>query len=425
VKDWNPEDEVFWANTGSRVARRNLIWSIVTEHLGFSVWLLWSVIVLALPKAGFDFSVDQLFWLVAVPNLVGAAMRIPYTFAVPKFGGRNWTVISALLLLIPTAFLTYCVTSHASYGMFVLAAATAGLGGGNFASSMANISFFYPERRKGFALGLNAAGGNIGVAVVQVVVPIVIVAGGLAFASLMWMPLVVIAAICAWLFMDNLTVAKSSLRSQLGALKRKHTWVMSFLYIGTFGSFIGYSAAMPLLMKTQFPEVAVAKYAFLGALVGSFARPVGGWLADRIGGARVTLGVFAGMGIGVLVVLHSLATHNFGLFLGSFVGLFIMAGAGNGSTYRMIPAIFRAQARSSDAAKREGAAVLGIASSIGAFGGFFIPRSFGNSIAATGSVDTAFYGFLGFYAIAFVVTYWFYERKAFTSKVPSLSYARV
>ncbi len=308
ITTWNPEDPDFWARTGRRTAIRNLVFSVFAEHLGFLIWLLWSVVVLSLPAAGFSFTVDQLFWLVAVPNLVGSTLRLPYTFAVTRFGGRNWTVVSALLLLIPTTLLALAVSNaNTPFWAFVLVAATAGLGGGNFASSMTNISFFFPERRKGFALGLNAAGGNLGTSVVQFAVPTFVALGAgisLAFAGLMWMPFILAAAICAWLFMDNLKVAQTPIRQQLAAIKRPQTWVMSFLYIGTFGSFVGYTAAFPLLIKNEFPDAkGLLAIAFLGALIGSLIRPVGGWLADKIGGARVTLGVFAVMIVGMVGLL--------------------------------------------------------------------------------------------------------------------------
>src|SRR5690349_20229875 len=175
ISDWNPEDPTFWEQQGKRVARRNLIWSILAENIGFSVWLVWSVVAARLPKAGFTYSTEELFALVAWPGLVGALMRFPYTFAVPKFGGRNWTVVSALLLFIPALLLVFLVRDPSTpYWVMALASCTAGFGGGNFASSMANISFFFPDREKGFALGLNAAGGNIGVSIVQFIVPIVI-----------------------------------------------------------------------------------------------------------------------------------------------------------------------------------------------------------------------------------------------------------
>ncbi|MDQ1536691.1 MAG: transporter, family, nitrate/nitrite transporter, partial [Actinomycetota bacterium] len=395
IDHWEPEDADFWANIGAPIARRNLIWSIAAEHIGFSVWLLWSAVVIYLPQAGFDFSINQLFWLVALPNLVGATLRFPYTFAVPRFGGRNWTVVSALLLMIPLGLLTACVANpDTPYWMFLVAAASAGLGGGNFASSMANISFFYPDKRKGTALGLNAAGGNIGVSSVQLLVPAIV---GLAIVgsasglhleniALVWVPLALVAAAGAWFFMDNLTEAKSSFRDQVAVARLGQTWVMALLYVGTFGSFIGYSSALPLLMKTQFPDVHGVYFAFLGALVGSAFRPVGGWLADRVGGARITAAVFAAMTVGVGGVIWSIQHHVFATFLGSFLVLFVLTGLGNGSTYRMIPAIYRSLNGADSAAPSEPAmlisrtqtaAALGFISAVGAYGGFLVPRALG------------------------------------------------
>jgi MFS transporter, NNP family, nitrate/nitrite transporter len=439
IDHWEPEDETFWRMTGRRVATRNLIFSIFAEHLGFSVWLLWSVVVVSLPAAGFGFSVDQLFWLVAVPNLVGSTLRLPYTFAVPKFGGRNWTVVSALLLAIPTTLLVIAVSNPATpFWVFLLVAATAGFGGGNFASSMTNISFFFPERTKGLGLGLNAAGGNLGTSVVQFGVPMVVGIGGgltLAYAGLMWLPLIAAAAICAWVFMDNLTVSKAPVRGQLAAARRPHTWVMSFLYIGTFGSFVGYTAAYPLLAKTVFPESTALKYAFLGAMLGSLIRPVGGWLADRWGGARVTLGVFVVMVGGMLLLLVAVNTHSIGMFMGAFGVLFGASGVGNGSTYRMIPAIFRTQGERDEkagvpdamkAALTQAGAAIGIISAIGAFGGFLIPRAYGMSLASTGSVATAVIAYAAFYAVCVAVTWWFYlRRQLLVSMAPSLANASV
>src|SRR5258707_12992971 len=237
----------------------------------------------------------------------------------------------------------------------LLVAATAGLGGGNFASSMANISFFYPDRMKGWALGLNAAGGNIGVSGVQLLTPLLLGFGWvslylatpqgstglyLQIAGLMWLPLIAIAVYGAYRYMNNLTSAKSTFGDQLVIVKRKHTWVMSYIYIGTFGSFIGYSAAFPLLLKTQFPTVTVA-IAFLGPLVGSLSRPLGGLLADKIGGAIAAFWNFIGMGLATVGVMYFIEVKNFGGFLLMFLSMFVMTGVGNGSTYRMIPSIFR------------------------------------------------------------------------------------
>jgi NNP family nitrate/nitrite transporter-like MFS transporter len=425
IDDFDPEDAAFWESSGRGIARRNLAWSIVAEHLGFSVWLLWSIVAVHLNDAGFAFTDDQLFWLVAIPSLVGATLRLPYTFAVPRFGGRNWTVVSALLLVIPAAGLAWAVSNPGTpfWGM-LLVAATAGFGGGNFASSMANISYFFPEKEKGWALGLNAAGGNIGVAVVQapIVVSALIVAGGglhLGRAGLMWIPLAVLAAIAAWRYMDNLTHAKADFASSAAAARRGHTWVMSFLYIGTFGSFIGYSAAFPLLIKTQFPDVAVTQFAFLGALVGSLSRPLGGRLSDRLGGARITAASFVVMGLGVLGGVWSLSLESFPVFLASFMLLFVATGVGNGSTYRMIPSIFHARAMDEGftveavrTARREAAAAIGIISAIGAYGGFLVPRTYAWASAGYGSIVPALYAYLGLYAVMLAVTWTFYLRPA-------------
>ena len=435
IEDWAPEDPTFWAATGRPVARRNLVWSILAEHVGFSVWLLWSAIVVFLPDAGFAFSVDQLFWLVALPNLVGATLRLPYTFAVARFGGRNWTVASALLLLLPLTLLLVCVTMPGTpYAVFLIAAATAGVGGGNFASSMANISHFYPEAEQGTALGINAAGGNIGVSTVQLLVPAVVglpivgAAAGphLGNVALVWVPLALAAAAGACFRMDNLSSARSPMADQANAARRPQTWVMAVLYVGTFGSFIGFGAAMPLLVSTQFPDAHVVYFAFLGALVGSAFRPLGGWLADRVGGARITALVFAALSVGVIGVIGSVAAGSLPMFLGAFMVLFALAGIGNGSTYRMIPAIFRSQVSGQAAAKRQGAAALGLVSAIGAYGGFLVPRALGWSMTHTGGITAALEGFVGFYVVCLALTWFCYlRRRTLTGWVPSLAHARV
>lgn len=447
INEWNPEDRVFWENGGKRVAHRNLIWSIVAENIGFSVWLVWSVVAARLPKVGFPYTTEQLFQLVALPGLVGAFIRIPYTFAVPKFGGRNWTIVSALLLFIPTLSLIYLVgRPDTPFWLMALAAASAGFGGGNFASSMANISFFFPDREKGFALGLNAAGGNIGVAIVQLIVPIVI---GYSFlpgdtqgslhlqnAGLIWLPLIVVAVLGAVFFMNNLSTARSNFKDQIVVAQNPHTFIMSWLYIGTFGSFVGYSAAFPLLLKTQFPDVST-NLAFLGALVGSVARPIGGKIADRLGGSRVTFWNFTAMAAASVFLLWAIEQHSLPLFLGAFLILFTTTGVGNGATYRMIPIIFRtlhlraardrgpeAETAAFAAARRETAAVIGIASAVGALGGYFIPRAFGTAIKATGGPGAAIMCFLAFYVTCLVTTWWCYRRNTFlVRRVPSLAEA--
>ena len=356
ISDWRPEDEAFWNAGGKTIARRNLIWSIVAEHIGFSVWLIWSIVTTKLPQAGFHYTTDQLFQLVAVPGLIGALMRFPYTFAVTTFGGRNWTIFSAAVLFIPTLSLAYFVSQpDTPFWLMLLVASTAGLGGGNFASSMTNISFFFPDRMKGWALGLNAAGGNIGVSSVQLLTPILMTLAVINLfqaspvdgiflqnAGLMWVLPIAIAVFGAVFFMNNLTTAKSSIKNQLAVVKRKHTWIMAYLYIGTFGSFIGYSAAFPLLIKTQFPTISIS-IAFLGPLVGSLSRPLGGLLADKIGGSILTFWNFIAMAAATVGVLYFVGHKDFTGFLSMFLILFVTTGIGNGSTYRMIPSIFREQ----------------------------------------------------------------------------------
>jgi NNP family nitrate/nitrite transporter-like MFS transporter len=453
ISDWNPEDGTFWESRGKFIARRNLIWSIVAEHIGFSIWLTWSIVATKLPQAGFHYTTDQLFQLVALPGLIGSLMRFPYTFAVTTFGGRNWTIFSASVLFIPAIALAYFVTEpETPFWLMLLVSASAGFGGGNFASSMANISFFYPDRMKGWALGLNAAGGNIGVSSVQLLTPILMgvglvnlyqatpSAGGvyLQNAGLMWLLPLLVAVIGAVFFMNNLTSARSTFKDQLAIVGRKHTWIMSYIYIGTFGSFIGYSAAFPLLLKTQFPTVTVG-VAFLGPLLGSLSRPLGGLLADKVGGAIVTFWNFLAMGAATIGVMYFVNTRDFAGFLAMFLILFVTTGIGNGSTYRMIPSIFREQklreAKGSGDAGRalalkaagiESGAALGFIGAVGACGGYLIPRGFGASIATTGGPHLALEIYLAFYASCLALTWFYYLRKSsLASTAPSLAEARV
>ena len=328
IANWDAENKEQWESAGRSIARRNLNWSIFAEFLGFVVWQLWSIVVVQLPAAGFTFSTNEIFWLISMPSLVGATLRIPYTFMVPRFGGRNWTIVSALLLLIPTIGLGLCVANPATpFGVMLFVAALAGFGGGNFASSMANITFFYPAREKGWALGLNAAGGNLGAAVAQLAVPIAItlLAAGtvnLPVAGFMWVPLILLAAFGAWKYMNNLTSAKGDVAGSLAAVKEPHLWIMALLYIGTFGSFIGFAGVFPKLIKDYFPAFSsisvgtvALSLAFLGPLVGSLARPYGGRMADRMGGARMTVAAFAAMAVITLTMLWTLPLKNFWLFL--------------------------------------------------------------------------------------------------------------
>lgn len=447
---WNPEDKQFWEKEGKAVANRNLWISIPSLFLSFAVWMVWSVVVVNLPLIGFGYDPNKLFWLAALPGLSGATLRIFYSFMVPIFGGRKWTAISTASLLIPAIGIGFAVRDHnTSYATMLILALLCGFGGGNFASSMANISFFFPKAQKGTALGLNAGLGNLGVSAMQFMVPLVITTGmfsalcgdpqlcviagktksiWLQNAGFVWVPFILASTAAAWFGMNDIASAKASFSEQAVIFRRRHNWLMCWLYLGTFGSFIGYSAGLPLLIKSQFPAINPTQYAFLGPLVGALVRPVGGWLADKLGGARVTFWnfiVMAGAVFGVLSFLpNGGAGGNFWGFLAMFILLFFTTGIGNGSTFRMIPVIFLTERQreaegKGDAAReqairdagKEAAAVLGFTSAIAAYGAFFIPKGFGSSISLTGGPQAALYGFLAFYVSCIALTWWFYSRR--------------
>jgi NNP family nitrate/nitrite transporter-like MFS transporter len=361
---------------------------------------------------------------------------------VPIFGGRLWTTLATWSLLIPALGIGWAVQNPATpYWLFLALALLCGFGGGNFASSMSNISFFYPKAEKGNALALNAGLGNLGVSVVQFVVPLVITTGVLGWlggepvmvkeagreaplwlqnAGYIWVPFIAASAFAAWFGMNDIASAKASFAEQSVIFQRRHNWIMCWLYTGTFGSFIGYSAGFPLLAKTQFPEVNALAYAFLGPLVGAVSRSLTGWVSDKWGGGRVTFWVFVGMGLGVLGVLYFLAAKSWPGFFASFLFLFCVAGIGNASTFQMIPAIMRLEMDrlmpSADAAARtrqaekESAAIIGFTSAIAAYGAFFIPKAYGTSIAFAGNPRAALWAFFVFYLICIAVTWRVYTR---------------
>lgn len=428
IDDWRPEDPDFWAESGAKVARRNLLFSIFSEHIGFSVWTMWSVLVLFLGPA---YHIDPAgkFLLTAVPALIGSVLRLPYTLAVARFGGRNWTIVSALLLLVPSVLAAFLIEPGVSYTTLLIIAAVAGVGGGNFASSMANINAFYPLRLKGWALGINAGGGNIGVAAVQLVGLLVLATAGAGHPGLVagvYIPLIVLAALGAALYMDNLAQARNEKRALRDVTKDAHTWIMSFLYIGTFGSFIGFGFAFGQVLQVQFkadfPTAIDAAYlTFLGPLLGSLIRPLGGLLADKIGGAAVTFWNFVAMAAGAGVVLAASINKSLPMFIAGFVLLFVFSGIGNGSTYKMIPAIFKAkaalavadgadEAQAARDAQRLSGALIGVAGAIGAFGGVLVNVAFRQSFMTTKTGDAAYISFICFYALCFVLTWLVYLR---------------
>jgi MFS transporter, NNP family, nitrate/nitrite transporter len=447
LQDWRPEDKLFWDTTGRSIARRNLWISIPALLLSFAVWQVWSVVVAKLPSIGFSFTTEQLFWLAALPGISGAVLRIFYSFMVPIFGGRLWSTVTTWSLMIPAIGIGYAVQNPSTpYAIFLFLALLCGLGGGNFASSMANISFFFPKSEKGNALALNAGLGNLGVSVVQFVVPIAVAVGVFGWlggepvvvrsgtqeiplwlqnAGFIWVPFIAASAFACWFGMNDIASAKASFSEQAVIFERKHNWIMCWLYTGTFGSFIGYSAGFPLLAKTQFPAVDALPFVFLGPLVGALSRSATGWVSDKWGGARVTIWVFILMMAGCAGVLYFLGLKDqpgaFWGFFAMFLVLFFAAGVGNASTFQMIPNIMRKEMDrlmpQADAAARlrqaekESAAITGFTSAIAAFGAFFIPKSYGTSIGLTGGVEAALWGFLIFYVSCLVITWAFYTRR--------------
>ena len=451
LKIWTPEDKAFWEQQGRAIANINLWISVPALFLAFAVWMLWSVVAVNLNGLGFKFAPNELFWLAAAPALSGATLRIFYSFMVPVFGGRRWTAISTASLLIPALGIGIAIQDPGtSYTTFLVLALLCGFGGGNFSSSMANINFFFPKERKGSALGVNAGLGNLGVSSVQFLAPLVVAAGVYGplggdprsvvnaagqtvniwaqNAAFVWVPFIIIAALAAWFFMNDIADAKASFKEQMVIFRRRHNWIMCWLYLGTFGSFIGYSAGFPLLIKSQFPEVNALAYAWLGPLIGAVVRPFGGWLSDTLGGAAVTFWNFIAMALAVGGVLYFLPSGgsggSFAGFFACFMCLFLTTGIGNGSTFRMIPVIFlterqraaagqgaAAQEQAVRDANKEAAAVLGFSGAIGAYGGFFIPKSYGTSITMTGGPEAALYVFIVFYLTCIAITWWYYARR--------------
>ena len=418
---WNPEDAGFWEKYGKRIATQNLYTSTWALVLSFVAWTLWATIAAKLKFIGFNFSDDQIFTLAALPGLVGATGRLFYTYLPGLIGGRNSTLITTALLLLPLFGLGRALQDPTTpYETFVLLVSFIGIAGGNFSASMANIGFFFPKANKGFALGINAGIGNLGVSLIYLTAPILL---GWNLSSLFgegvpgpdgmmyvqnvcyfWTIPTALTLVLVWLFMDNLPLPKQSPKSMMSIFGNKHTWLMCWIYTCGFGSFIGFSAALGLLVAKEFPEMPFSYAAFLGPFIGAGIRPVGGLLADKMNsGSRVTLiSLFVMLGASFLV-LFGVEAHRFPVFFGAFLLLFLTTGFINGASFRMIPYIFNNPFHSS--------LVTGFTAAIAAYGAFFIPKLFGFAYANYGVVAPAFYILIAFTVSTIVITWYFYDRK--------------
>ncbi len=419
---WNPEDTLFWNQYGRKIAKENLYVSTWALLLSFCVWILWATIAAKLNSVGFNFTVEQTFTLAAMPGLIGATGRLFYTYMPGLVGGKNFTFFSTALLLLPCIGIGYAVQDPStSFGTLMLLVSFIGIAGANFSSSMANIGLFFPKAEKGTALGINAGVGNLGVSLVYLVAPLVVTssifgfiggsplhtAGGNALylqnAAFVWVIPLVITLFLILKYMDNLPLPKQSPKSLFSIFSKKHTWIITWIYTCGFGSFIGYSAALALLVNKSFPEISFTYGAFLGPFIGAGIRPFGGWLSDRINnGAKVTFLSLIIMTVASMLVLWGIQIHNFTIFFSSFMLLFLTTGFVNGASFRMIPYIFDSPIQSS--------LVTGFSAAIGAYGAFFIPKIFGWSFSNYGNINMAFYVLITYTILTTIITWWFYAR---------------
>ncbi|MBS9534190.1 NarK/NasA family nitrate transporter [Mycobacterium sp. M1] len=438
---WNPEDTAAWEAGNNAVARRNLIWSTVTTHIAYSVWSLWSVMVLFMPEAVYGITTGDKLLLTATATLIGGAVRIPYVAATTRFGARNWTVISSLVLVIPTvATIVLLADPGRPLWMYLVCAGLTGLGGGNYAASLADVERFYPQRLKGLALGVAGGIGNLGVAVIQLVGLLVLAIAGFGqpyWVCAIYLVLLAVGGVGAALRMDNLdrgTARAGAVRAILGL---PDTWTITLLYCATFGSFIGFAFVFVQVLHVTFVEggqspaqaaLHAAAIAFVGPLLAAVSRVYGGRLSDRYGGGRITLAVFTAMilATGLLIAASAyddrtvgcLSAVNIAGYIAAFLALFVLAGMGNGSVTKMIPSIFDARSRSLDgsaedrrawASSRSGA-LIGLATSIGALGGVAINLTLRQAYAVSGTETPAFWIFLAGYVGAALLTYLSYVR---------------
>lgn len=447
ITEWNPEDAAAWRGGNHRIARRNLIWQVVNVHIGFSVWYLWSVMVLFMPNSVYGFSTGDKLLVGAVAALVGALVRIPYSVAANWFGGRNWTMFAAAVLLIPTAG---AIVLLANPGLplwpYLVCAGLTGLGGGNYSASLAKVDGLYPQRFKGFALGLTGGMANLGSAGIQVVGLLALaVAGDTApyWVCAIYLALLGVGGVGAAFFMDNIVAHRTgiSFANLRSILSVPDTWAISFLYLCASGSFLGFAFAFAqvlqhnLVAAGQSHEQAAlhaAEIAFIGPLLGSMSRIAGGKVADHFGGGRVTLSVFVaaivagGLLVGVSAnddwTRRSAGPLPFNTTVGyavGFIALFIFCGAGKGAVYKLIPSVFDQRSRSMglrdgerrDWARVRSGALIGLAGAFGAFGGVGIDLTLRQSYDSTGSETPAFWCFLVCYVAAAILAWAFYVRR--------------
>lgn len=431
---WEPENPVFWQETGRAIAWKTLTVTTLCLVLSFATWFMMSAIVVRLPNIGFRFDTMQLFWLAAMPGLAGGTLRIIHTFLIPIFGTRKVVAAATLLKLVPCVGIGLAVMDpETPFWLFMVLAFSAGFGGGDFSSFMPSTSIFFPKRLQGTALGIQAGVGNFGVSLTQFVTPWIIgfaalgaVAGEpltyvkgevskpiwVQNAAFWYIPFLVVLGAVAWFTLRSVPV-RASFREQLDIFRNKHTWFCTVTYVMTFGSFSGLSAAFPLLIKTVyggFPDAPdPLAYAFLGPLVGSLSRVAAGPVADRFGGGILTqvtgivlIGGTVALVAGGLLTPDSL--ESFPAFVAVMLLLFLFTGIGNASTFRQYPVIF-------SHSPRQGAGVIGWTAAVAAYGPFLFSTLIGAAITATGSADPFFTGLAAFFVVATAINWWYYTRK--------------
>ncbi|MFZ4790800.1 MAG: MFS transporter [Candidatus Competibacteraceae bacterium] len=429
LKSWTPEDPDFWEKTGKSIAWRTLTITTLNLTMAFIVWFMVSALVVRLPNVGFKLSANELFWLIAMPGFAAGILRTLHTFLTPIYGTRHVVTFSTLSLLIPALGWFYAVQDPTTpYWVLLTLSFLAGLGGGNFSSFMPSTSLFFPKRLQGTALAIQAGIGNFGVSVVQFITPWIIgfalfgtLAGDpltftkgdvskpmwLQNAALVYVPFIVVFAIAGWIWLKSVPV-RANITEQLDIFSNKHTWMMTSLYIMTFGSFSGFAATFPLLIKQLYGVLPGGPdplaWAFYGPLISSAARVIGGPIADKVGGAIVTQ--ISGVGLLVCLIGVSFYTtptsmEQFPMFVGLMLGVFFFTGVGNASTFKQMPMIFP---------PRQAGGVIGFTGAMAAFGPFIWGSLIGASFAVTGSVNAFLYALAVFYVINVGINWWFYAR---------------